>query len=197
MNYRKGSAKKNHMSPCSFWHTEQFCHIFTPVDQLLCSILHKNGPTTYNEPFTTYNIMALCVCWLIARGAVSTLYSFLKHGHDLLCMLVCLRLCVTSQLSRATLTCQSQFARLRDQSTAHIIRNTNCLSFFAVECSWQIKSSRTMATSLILSILIVAGRLDSQPFVPTWCAMLHVPQGNAADQSVIPSLFFSLSVRVS
>ena len=34
------------MSPCSFWHTKQFCHIFTPVDQLLCSILHKNGPTS-------------------------------------------------------------------------------------------------------------------------------------------------------
>ena len=22
------------------------------------------------------------VCWLTARGAVSTLYSFMKHGHD-------------------------------------------------------------------------------------------------------------------
>ena len=62
MNYRKGiSEKKNHMSPGSFWHTEQFCHFFTPVDQLLCSILHKNGPATYNEDFTAHNIMAL-VC---------------------------------------------------------------------------------------------------------------------------------------
>ena len=53
------------MSPCSFWHTEQFCHIFTPVDQLLCRILHKNGPTTYNEHFTAYNKMALvCAGWL-------------------------------------------------------------------------------------------------------------------------------------
>ena len=53
------------MSPCSFWHTKQFCHIFTPVDQLLCSILHKNGPTTYNEHLTAYNIMALvCAGWL-------------------------------------------------------------------------------------------------------------------------------------
>ena len=65
MNYRKGLAKKIHMSPCLFWHTEQFCHIFTPVDQLLCSILHKNGPTTYNEHFTAYNIMAfVCAGWL-------------------------------------------------------------------------------------------------------------------------------------
>ena len=65
MNYRKGLAKKIHMSPSSFWHTEQFCHIFTPVDQLLCSILHKNGPTTYNEHFTAYNIMTLvCAGWL-------------------------------------------------------------------------------------------------------------------------------------
>ena len=65
MNNRKGLAKKIHMSPCSFWHTEQFCHIFTPVGQLLCSILHKNGPTTYNEHFTAYNIMALvCAGWL-------------------------------------------------------------------------------------------------------------------------------------
>ena len=35
MNYRKGLAKKkNHMSPGLYWHTRQFCHIFTPVDQL-------------------------------------------------------------------------------------------------------------------------------------------------------------------
>ena len=53
------------MSPDSFWHTEQFCHIFTPVDQLLCSILHKNGPTTYNEHITVYNIMEfVCAGWL-------------------------------------------------------------------------------------------------------------------------------------
>ena len=65
MNYRKGLAKNIHMSPGSFWRTKQFCHIFTPVDQLLCSILHKNGPTTYNEHFTAYNIMALvCAGWL-------------------------------------------------------------------------------------------------------------------------------------
>ena len=61
MNYRKGLAKKIHMSPCSFWHTKQFCHIFTPVDHFLCSILHKNGPATYNEHFTAYKIVAL-VC---------------------------------------------------------------------------------------------------------------------------------------
>ena len=65
MNYRKGLAKKIHMSPCSFWRTKQFCHIFTPVDQLSCSILHKNGPTTDNEHFTGYNIMTLvCARWL-------------------------------------------------------------------------------------------------------------------------------------
>ena len=59
MNYRKGLANKIHMSQGSFWHTEQFCHIFIPVETLLCSILHKNGPTTYNAHFTAYNIMAL------------------------------------------------------------------------------------------------------------------------------------------
>ena len=59
MNYRKGLVKKIHMSPESFWHTKQFCYIFTPADQLLCTILHKNGPTTYNERFTACNIMAL------------------------------------------------------------------------------------------------------------------------------------------
>ena len=53
------------MSPSSFWHTKLFCHIFTPVDQLLCSVLHKNGPTTYNAHFTAYNIMTLvCAGWL-------------------------------------------------------------------------------------------------------------------------------------
>ena len=83
MNYRKGFAKTNHLSPGSFWHTKQFCHIFTPVSQLLCSILHKNGPTTYNEHFTAYNIMAFVCAAVIARGAVSTSYSFLKHRHDL------------------------------------------------------------------------------------------------------------------
>ena len=63
--HRKGLEKKIHMSPGSFWHTKQFCHIFTPADQLLCSILHKNGPTTYNEHFTAYNIMTLvCAGWL-------------------------------------------------------------------------------------------------------------------------------------
>ena len=31
------------------------------------------------------------------------------------------------------LTFKTQFARLRDQSTTHFMRNTYCLSFFAVE----------------------------------------------------------------
>ena len=71
------------MSPCSFWHTEQFCHIFTPVDQLLCSILHKNGPTTYNEHFTAYNIMALvCAGWLheVQRVLCTAFWSMDRTG---------------------------------------------------------------------------------------------------------------------
>ena len=68
MNYRWGIAKKIHISPCSFWHTKQFCHIFTPVDQLLCSILIKNGPTTYNEHFSAYNVMALQYCRVPKNG---------------------------------------------------------------------------------------------------------------------------------
>ena len=35
------------------------------MDQVLCSVLHKNGPTTYNEHFIPYNIMTLvCAGWL-------------------------------------------------------------------------------------------------------------------------------------
>ena len=64
MKYRKELAKKIHMSPGSFWHTKQFCHNFTPVDQLLCSILHKNGPTTYNEHFTAYIMTLVCAGWV-------------------------------------------------------------------------------------------------------------------------------------
>ena len=56
MNYRKGLAKKIHLSPGSFWHTKQFCHIFTPVDQLLGSILQKTD-LLHTEHFTAYNIM--------------------------------------------------------------------------------------------------------------------------------------------
>ena len=52
------------MSAGSFWHTKQFCHIFTPEDQLFCSILHENWPTTYNEHFSAYNIMTF-VCLLV------------------------------------------------------------------------------------------------------------------------------------
>ena len=82
MNHRKGLAKKNSYVTGSFWQTKQFCHIFTPVGQLLRSILHKNVPT-YNEHFTGYvQHYGISVCWLIARGAVSALYSFWKHGHD-------------------------------------------------------------------------------------------------------------------
>ena len=80
MNYRMGLAK-NHISPGSFWHTKQLCHIFTLVDQLSCSILHKNGPTTYNEHFTAYNIMTLvCAGWL--HEVQWVLDSFLKHEYD-------------------------------------------------------------------------------------------------------------------
>ena len=89
------------MSPYSFWHTKQlqFCHIFTPCRPTLCSILHKNGPTTYNEHFTADNSMTLvCAGWLHeVQWVLCTAFW------SMVCMLVCLRLCVTSQLSRATL----------------------------------------------------------------------------------------------
>ena len=45
MNYRKGLAKKLICRPGSFWHAKQFCHIFTPVDQLLYTTLAKKIET--------------------------------------------------------------------------------------------------------------------------------------------------------
>ena len=63
-------AKQIHMSPGSFSHTKQFCQNFTPIDQLLCSTLHKNGQLV--QLFEAWT-------WLV-------------------CMPVCLRLCATSQL---------------------------------------------------------------------------------------------------
>ena len=81
MNYRNGLAKKIHMSPCSFWHTKQFCHIFTPVDQLLCSILHKNGPTHVQWALYCVQHYGISVCWLIAQGAVSTTLAKKKNHH--------------------------------------------------------------------------------------------------------------------
>ena len=56
-------------------------------------------------------------------------------------------------------TFQSQFARLRDQSTTHFIRNTYCLSFFAVDCVEKQNLLGHWPPSEILSILIVAGRI--------------------------------------
>ena len=58
MNY-KGISDKIHKSPGSFWHTEQFCHIFTLVDQFLCSILHKN--ITKNAPYAWGNFHASAI----------------------------------------------------------------------------------------------------------------------------------------
>ena len=43
----------------------------------------------------------ICVCWLIARGEYFV--QLFEASTWLVCMLACLRLCVTSQLSRATL----------------------------------------------------------------------------------------------
>ena len=103
MNYKKEIAKKNRMSPASFWQTRQFCHFFTPVAQLFCSILHWNWPTTYNEHFTAYNIMTY-VCPLVDCTKCSEYFVQLFEPWTwLVCMLACVRLCVTSQLSRATL----------------------------------------------------------------------------------------------
>ena len=106
------------MSPGSFWHTKQFCHIFTPVDQLLCSILHKNGPTTYNEHFTVYNIMTF-VCLLVDCTRCSEYFVQLFEPLTwLVCMLACVRLCVTSQLSRATLGAVANYR--------HFVSNERC-----------------------------------------------------------------------
>ena len=59
MNYRKGFAKKNSCHQVRFGTPSNFVTFSPPVDQLLCSDLHKNGHTTYNEHFTAYNIMTL------------------------------------------------------------------------------------------------------------------------------------------
>ena len=63
------------------------------------------------------------------------------------------------------------------------VRNTYCLSFFFA-VKWVDKQmSRTMATILHSVHLDCSWETSyGQPFVPTWSAMLHVPQGNAAGQ---------------
>ena len=108
MNHKKELAKKNHLSPGLFWHTKQFCHFFTPVDQLFAVSCIKIDLLCTMSTLLQRTLWHLCVCWLKARGAVSTLFSFLKHGHNwCVCnsewTLACVNLCVTSQLSRATL----------------------------------------------------------------------------------------------
>ena len=83
MNYRKWLAKKNHMSPGLFCHTKQFCHIFTPLDQLFFAVFCiKNDLLRTMSTLRRTTLWHLCVCGLIARGPVSTLYGILKHGHD-------------------------------------------------------------------------------------------------------------------
>ena len=87
------------------------------------------------------------------------------------------------------LTFQTQFARLRDQSTMHFIRYT--VSLFCCGVSWQTKPSRTMASISNSVHLDCSWETSySQPFVPTWSAMLHVPQGNAAGQCYHLFFFF-------
>ena len=87
------------------------------------------------------------------------------------------------------LTFQTQFARLRDQSTMHFIRYT--VSLFCCGVSWQTKPSRTMASISNSVHLDCSWETSySQPFVPTWSAVLHVPQGNAAGQCY--HLFFNI-----
>ena len=73
----------------------------------------------------------------------------------------------------------AHLSQIHDQ--LHFIRNT--VSLFCCGVSWQTKPSRTMATILNSVHLDCSWETSySQPFVPTWSAMLHVPQGNAAGQ---------------
>ena len=93
MNYRKGISENNHMSPGSFWHTKHFCHIFTPVDQLFSVSCIKIDQLRTMSPLLRTTLWCLCVCWLFARGAGSTFYSFwsmdMTGVYACLCETVC------------------------------------------------------------------------------------------------------------
>ena len=65
MNYRKGLEKKFICHQVCFGTPSNFVTFSSPVDQLFCSVLHKNGHTTYNEHFTAYKFMTfVCAGWL-------------------------------------------------------------------------------------------------------------------------------------
>ena len=65
MNHKGLAKKKFKCHLVRFGTPSNFFTFLPPVDQLLCSVLHKNGHATYNEHFTAYNIMKLvCAGWL-------------------------------------------------------------------------------------------------------------------------------------
>ena len=67
----------------SFWHTKQFCHLFTPLDLLF--LQYPALKLTYYVQWALNCVQHYDICVsarLIARSAVSTLYSLLNHGHD-------------------------------------------------------------------------------------------------------------------
>ena len=104
MNYRKGLAKKSYVTRFVLAHQAILSH-FHPCWPTFLQYPALNWPTTYNEHFTAYNIITFA-CLLTLVDCTRCSEYFVQPFEPwiwLVCMLACVRLCVTSQLSRATL----------------------------------------------------------------------------------------------
>ena len=102
MNYKKGLAKKiichwvRFITPSNFVTFSPLWTNFFPVSCIKIDLLR----TMITSLSTT--LWHLCVCWLIQCTRCSEYFVQLYEAWTwLVCMLACVRLCVTSQLSRA------------------------------------------------------------------------------------------------
>ena len=80
----------------------------------------------------------LCVCWLIARGGLSTLYSFMKHGHDW-CVCLPVRGCVWRHTVPSHLECRrtrKQWRSLQHDSRSKPNRVDLGILLSRFEISW-------------------------------------------------------------
>ena len=98
----KRTSKKNHVSPGLLRHTKQFCHYFTLKTNFFAVYVSCIKIDLLSTMIiTAYNIRTL-VCLLVDWTKCSELIVQLFEAWTwLVCMLATLRLCVTSQLSRA------------------------------------------------------------------------------------------------